>query len=366
MCRGSFTVLFLIALLFPLTVHADELDELEKRVKTLEMKLKNNVAAAEDIEFKLADLINISGYLDAEYRTSDKPGSIDHFRLHHMSMFMERRLNEQWSFFSEIEYEDAPFFEGPENTGGELKKAQGRIFVEAVYMDYRPSHKISVRAGRFYTPAGIWNVYHYSPFVPTQIIPAHIRKIFPQVTDGMSLYGDLDMGGNVLSYNIYTGNGEGNSGNGDKNNAKSIGGRLLLAVPGNHDFEIGVSVYNDEFKGGKKKQASGFDMQFHFNRFRFQGEYASAAYDTVSRPSYASSGYYGQLIYRLVKWSFMYRYDYYEPSDTVVGDKLLANSFAVNYHWSPVIVSKIEYHMNDVETPDEDYNEMIFSTAMFF
>ena len=111
-----------------------------------------------------------------------------------MSLFFTKDFGNGWSFFSEVEYEDGPKFEGDGTT---LSSQDGKIFLESVNMTYLHKPDLSARVGRFFTPAGIWSVDHYPPFVGTQLRPQHIRKIFPQVIDGAGVFGSLTLKDNT-------------------------------------------------------------------------------------------------------------------------------------------------------------------------
>jgi len=146
----------------------------------------------EDLSKEIENNITISGYADVEYRGSSEPGINEEFRMHHLSLFFSKQFDNNVKFFSEIEYEDTPKFEGKNDGSGDLETASGKIFVEALNFDWNYSQHLNIRAGRFFTPAGIWSEDHYPPFVTTQERPLHIRKIFPQLIDGLSLFGSTE------------------------------------------------------------------------------------------------------------------------------------------------------------------------------
>lgn len=306
--------------------------------------------------------MSISGYTDLEYHQSGDPGVEPGFRLHHMSLFFEKRITDSWKFFSEIEYEDGPKFEAED---GSLKDAEGKIFLEAVNFTNFFHPMANFRGGRFFTPAGIWSVDHYPPFVPTQIRPEHIRNIFPQVVDGVTAFGTLPMGSVFLNYDAYYGNGEDANGNGDNDSKKATGAKFSFLLPMLKYFEFGGSAYQDTLKDGTEKQAYGGHLKLKFYKFTLQGEYATASFDNAGTTN-NRSGYYGQLQFDTQHWTFGGRYDYYDEDDSDNNDRTASSGF-VNYHVNDSIVLKLEHHIVDFSdnTVDEDYDHTIASVVIY-
>ncbi len=334
----------------------NKMNELSSRVETLE-------AEKNDVKEKISGLAEITGYADVEYIMTDKPGEDNEFRIHHLSLFVKKQFTGKWRFFSEVEFEDGPFFETT-NEGTTWKSGTGgKIFLEVMTLEYLYDPKLNIVLGRFFTPAGIWNVDHYPPFVTTQDRPQHIRKIFPQLTDGLQVNGAFSPGSTVVSYNLYAGNGEGNTGAGDNNEGKALGGRIKLKLPLLTKTEFGLSAYTDSDKTRTDKNSFGADLSLQWKSLKFQGEYAQAA---VSPGEYEITGYYGQLIYAIGDWDLIYRHDRYDPKSTVINDGTTINTLAVNHHFTPVIVGKLEHHFVDQDNDAaDDYNRSIFSLVVY-
>ncbi|MCI0508276.1 MAG: porin [Gammaproteobacteria bacterium] len=312
--------------------------------------------------------MNISGYTDLEYHDSSAPGAEPGFRLHHMSLFFEKRITDQWRFFSEIEYEDGPFIEynyNGSNVDSECEGCYGKIFLEAMNFTYAWDPRAQFRGGRFFTPAGIWSIDHYPPFVPTQLRPQHIREIFPQVVDGVTVFGTLPLGGMFVNYDIYLGNGEGNPGSEDGNSEKATGAKLSLLFPALKYLEIGASIYNDTQNDDQEKEAIGAHLKLKIWDFTLQGEYATATNTPVSGSSFDQSGYYAQLLYDIGKWTLGGRYDFYDAQENTQSESIY-NSVFVNYHVTEAIVLKLEHHQVELEDPAaEDYDHTIGSVVIY-
>jgi hypothetical protein len=276
----------------------------------------------------------------------------------------KKQFNDQLRFFSEIEYEDAPKFEA--TSPDDIEDAEGTIFLEAAYADYMLKPELILRGGRFLTPAGIWNEDHYTPFVPTQNRPAHIRSIFPQGIDGVMAHGTTKMDKLFVKYNVYLGNGEGNRGNNDANGHKAVGARATLVLPGVSNMELGASIYDDELNTGEEKTAYGVHAKARFGPVNIQGEYANGKMTPDGGSKYNKEGYYLQAGYNLREWMFGYRYDFYDSDDSANVD-VETNSVFANYRVSPNFVMKLEYHDIAYDDPaTEDYKQSILTGAYYF
>lgn len=343
----------------------DQLNELKDEIIILQDQLEETSVAS-------ANRMSISGYSDIEYHDSTKGDSEPGFRLHHMSLFFEKRVTEQWKFFSEIEYEDAPYLEfdhTADDADSECEGCYGKIFLEAVNFTYSNSPLTNVRAGRFFTPAGIWSIDHYPPFVPTQLRPEHVRNIFPQVVDGIDIFGTLSMGNTFVNYDLYFGNGEGNPGKKDTNSDKAVGFKVSLLLPLFKYFELGFSGYNDTSTDltnvDSDKKAVGAHVKIKFASFTLQSEYAKAEIEPGNAPSYDKIGHYGQLLYDLGNWTFGVRRDFFDENDSAEVD-LTFNGIFVNYHVTPAILLKLEHHQVEVEDAAvDDYDHTIASVVMY-
>ena len=352
--------------LAPAIASSATLKELEERITQLEEEALIATEGVYELTSDNDNRMKISGYVDTEYHmhTNDK---VDRFRLHHMSLFFEKNLGDKWRFFSEIEYEDGPKLEGD---GTNMTDTQGKIFLESVHMTYAWRQEANVRFGRMFTPAGIWNVDHYPAFVPTQERPQHIRKMFPQVVDGLQVFGTAAMGSTFVNYDLYTGNGNGNTGKGDKNEDKALGARLSFVFPVLDHFELGTSYYADGKDSSKNEQeftATGFHGKVKAGPVTLQFEQASGAWDASGAFALDErEGYYAQLLYDWDKFTFGVRNDYYDDDadDSATESGKTQNSLFVNYHVNKAVTLKVEYHAIDLEdTAKQDFGKTIFSVV---
>jgi len=360
-------------MLAPAIGEAATVEDLERRIRALEAQIEINNEETRDVADSFKRGMSVAGYTDVEYMATNKAGDSNGFRMHHMSLMFKKQVNEKLKFFSEIEFEDAPHIKGSSTSS----TVAGKIFLEAVNLDYMLSSSTTLRVGRFFTPAGIWSVDHYPPFVATQIRPQHIRKVFPQLTDGAAITGQHAVGNTFVSYDLFVGNGETKAFFGDKdyNSSKAVGLRVNAALPVLDRFEVGATGYKDKTLLDpttgieEQKSAYGVHMLAKLGAIRVKAEYAKGEYEPLPTPStsYTRTGYYIQPSYDINKWTLGYRYDYFEPKSTVQNDKTRINTAFVNYHVDKNTVLKWEHHLLNLEDPaKDDYYKSIVSIAVNF
>jgi len=327
-----------------------------KKVNDISEQAEMAIYSYEDLSEEISNNINIAGYADVEYRGYNDPNKNEEFRIHHLSLFFTKQFDNNIKFFSEIEYEDAPKFEGASDGSGNSKVSSGKIFVEALNFDWNYSQHFNMRLGRFFTPAGIWSEDHYPPFVTTQERPLHIRKIFPQLVDGILVFGSTEIVQNhFFNYTTFLGNGESeanSSGKTDLNSSKGVGFKGDYSAPWLDDFILGFTLYQDNNDSSvnvnetinAKKFAYGYHVKLRQNDFTFQGEYSKGTLDfEKSLENYKTEGYYAQLVYKLDQWGLGYRYDVFNEKDITI-EEITRNSLFVNYHVNEHFTIKGEYH----------------------
>ena len=304
-----------------------------------------------ELNSRLDEGMTISGYVDTEYSVNNKKGGdANGIRIHHLSLFFEKRVTEKWRFFSEIEYEDGPLFD-------DKKTTEGKIYAEAVNLSYLWRSDVNLRGGRFFTPAGIWNIDHYPPFVPTQERPLHVRNIFPQIFDGAMVYGTRPVAANTfLKYDLYLGNGEGNTGKNDGNREKAVGLNAGLLLPFLKHTEVGLTYYRDTLNNGTDKTAIGTHAKVKAGSFAFQGEYASGNHKPTTGSDFVNTGYYAQFMYNISHWTLGMRHSDYDKNSATdaIDNKEVANSVFVNYHINHALVLKLEHHRHSYDDAKKD------------
>jgi hypothetical protein len=362
---------FVVSVLFPSVGFSEdridriesELEELKKENIDLKNRLKIIEAYKEEDELTAAELVKISGYADAEYHITDEEGENDNFRIRHLSLIFEKKFEKEWKLFSEVEFEDAPLIEST-HTDNQAATVQGKLFVEQVYIEYLHGMDMDLRFGRFLTPAGIWSIYHYYPYVTTQTRPLLVRNIFPHVSDGIQLRKSLRLLGSTLGTSLYVANGSGNPGRTDRNENKGVGLRLNYSLDFLSDFQFGASYFGETDNDDVKTDSYGLHTKMSYLRTELQAEYAIRENDPSDADSYHTSSSYVQLAYDITNWTLAGRYDWYEENSSY-GDYQYRYTGALNYHFAHNVVGKAEYNRNEFDsTETKDYNEIILSIVV--
>lgn len=349
----------------PLERFQGDLEGLKKENEGLKARVE--ALEAEDEETRhglglLSNLVEVSGYADVEYTFTDQEGDGSGFRVHNLSLFFTKDIQQEWKLFTEAEFEDAPRIES-EKAADTVKSSQGTIFIEQLYIEYHPKLSWDIRLGRFLTPAGVWSIYHYPPYVPTQTSPIIYNVIFPEVSDGIQLKNSFTFRDSALDTHLYAANGSGNPGALDRNEGKGIGARVnadLLA-----GFSAGLSYFGERDNEGTLKMSYGAHVLCKGSAFRLQAEYQMRSNETDAASGFDDSGWYAQAEYDIGKWTLAGRYDRYDPSSESSDDLWTRATAAVNYRFAHNVVGKIEFNSNGFDDPSmDDYNQAVLGVAV--
>ena len=342
-----------------------DLEALKKENEGLQGRI--DALEAEDEETRhglglLSNLVEVSGYADVEYTFTDQEGEGSGFRVHNLSLFFTKDIQREWKLFTEVEFEDAPRIES-EKAADTVKSSQGTIFIEQLYIEYHPKLSWDIRLGRFLTPAGVWSIYHYPPYVPTQTSPIIYKVIFPKVSDGIQFKGSFTLRDSSIDTHLYVANGSGNPGALDRNEGKGIGARVnadLLT-----GLSAGLSYFGERDNEGTLKMSYGAHVLCNGSALRLQAEYQIRSNETDAASGFDDSGWYAQAEYDIGKWTLAARYDWYDPSSESPDDLWTRATAAVNYRFAHNVVGKIEVNRNWFDgLPTEDYSQAILGVAV--
>lgn len=344
-----------------------EIEEIRKENKDLKARVEKLEAEEEEKGYKLglfSGRVKISGYADTEYIITDEESENDGFRLHHFSLFFTADVHRQWRFFSEVEFEDAPFIEA-KRTSDDPKVVQGEFFVEQLFIEYHPSLNWNLRFGRLLTPIGIWNIFHYPPYVPTQRWPLMVRRLFPETSDGVQFRYSRELFGYRLDSHFYLANGTGNPGGLDRNENKAVGLRLNYSLDLFNGFDIGASYYRDKDNSDVTRNTFAAHMLLNYSNLEMQAEFADRNNSPRGSPGFNDRSFYVQLLYDIGRWTVAGRYDWLDEDDTLPDNEHTRYTAALNYHFAYNVVTKAEYNRNEFNDPAKsDFNEVILSIVL--
>jgi len=308
------------------------------------------------LDARLGDRPELSGYFDLEYFNDDSTRNHGEFRQHHLSLHINKDLA-PFRFFSEVEFEYAPAFKG--EGGAKPVEGRGEIKAEEAWVEYQQSDLFNIRGGLNVEP-GYWNVHHYPNITLSTRRPLLVRNIFPRDFVGVLGYGSQYHDRYGWSYHLLVANGQSDDyGKHDDNESKAAGAGLRLhLMPNRFDtFDVGIRGYSDNPTVTDRTSAWGFDTQIRQGSFELLAQLAmlDAVNDRTGiyiQPGFRSSD----------QLTTFLRYDLLDIDN---GDKNEEFTLGVNFQPLPQLSLKLEY-FHSKHSLTEDFNGLAASLAMAF
>ena len=126
----------------------------------------------------------------------------------------------------------------------------GGIVIERAWVEYAFADALTVRAGQFLTPYGIWNVDHGSPTtIAVQKPEITSAQLFPERQVGIEAYGTRYVGEVRLGYDLTLSNGRigKNPPFANYSGRPGLGGRLFLEGNWLGELRVGVSGFTGRY-----------------------------------------------------------------------------------------------------------------------
>jgi hypothetical protein len=262
----------------------------EAAVAQLKAETSSSAEASSD-----ASRINVYGFADFGFMAPlNHAGTFaaghSTFAIGHLNMYFGADLGKGWRTLAEVRFLYLPHGNDPRlilsaggaptgNTFDQSNSARtddtvydptqpsvqtplkwGGIDIQRAYVEYTQSEYLTVRAGQFLTPYGIWNVDHGSPTVIGVHMPFAVAAgLFPDRQTGLEIYGNLYLQDTQVGYHLTLSNGRGPVDSYmDLDNNKAVGGRMFLKndrLLGS--FSLGASAYRGTYTNS--------DRQFRVN-----------------------------------------------------------------------------------------------------
>jgi len=227
--------------------------------------------------------LSIYGFADFTYRQplSDFEFAQEYetFAVGNLNVYFGADLGDQWRSLVEVRFLYLPHGSVPTLTPdgprtdthvpdyNDLNRPLrwGGVEIERAWIERTFHPMLTVRAGQWLTPYGIWNVDHGSPVIIGVARPYIIgESLFPERQTGLELYGSAYFGPTELGYHLTLSNGRGPiDAYQDLDHNKAIGGRLYLKNDSNlGTITFGVSGYRGKFTDRTNEYVIGADGQF--------------------------------------------------------------------------------------------------------
>jgi hypothetical protein len=216
------------------------------------------------------EALKIYGFGDVNYRQLFVPKTspwLVYFNRHpslfvgHLNFYFDSQLAERWRALAEVRFTYLP--QGGWSTDGNgtathrdshgadymdftRDRPVGGLMIERAFIEYSVSSWLSVQAGQFLTPYGIWNVDHGTPVIigvsPPFLVGA---RLLPDSQVGLLGYGRVSLVDDLeLSYALGASNGRTDLiAYEDLDDNKAITARLALTYRGAGELTLGSSFY---------------------------------------------------------------------------------------------------------------------------
>jgi hypothetical protein len=330
------------------------------------------------------DKINIYGFADFAYtynhwtKKTDFLPDTRSFGIGNFNVYLAKNLSPRWRALGEVRYMYVP--NGSTNADGTTMVTTatdpanfrrpiewGSITLERAYIEYDVAPQLTVRAGHWLTPYGIWNTDHGSPVIVGPFRPYVIGEgLIPEHQTGLDLFGSVTEGSYRIGYHATVSNGRSQTeATVDTDTRVAFGGRLELEAPLAGTFKIGASAYHGRYTSARTslmappetfdETSLGGDAQWDHGALHVQGEimYRKKNYVDGFRPMTVFGtpqidgydlGYYGLISYRFTSYWNVTPFAFVEQYRPLVlglfGD-LNAFNVGLNFRPTPTVVLKI-------------------------
>ncbi len=309
-----------------------------------------------DINYRLGDGlqipgtgISLGGYATGSFDLpQDAPARL---AVDNLSLFVWWDGENRWKFFSELEYENALYTRPAGNV--DLEQKNGYLSLERLYVDYALTDSTDIRAGKFLTPVGRWNVIHATPLVWTTSRPLATTLAFPTNMTGIMVTQTLSNVGNGIECSVY------GAGTNDLHPnpaldpfSSAVGAHVTMPLQGASQFGFSYADFEQEKTQPERKQLVGVDYVWSRDRYEISAEAVYRASGIGG--GHDEKGAYVQAVAPLSdKLYAVGRYETFRTVTEQAATQLLVTG--LNYRVTPALVLKVEWiasRHNTIGTPD--------------
>ena len=330
------------------------------------------------------DKLNIYGFADMAYQAWHFDHTVlgapdtHQFAAGSLNLYLSKNLTEKWRTLAEVRFLYLP--NGGANADGSTTVTTvndptnfdrpitwGGIAIQRAYIEYDVDDHLTIRAGRFLTPYGIWNTDHGSPAIIAAYRPYVIgEQYFPEQQTGIELYGKTLIGDYRLGYHATITNGRSPvDAVSDPDGKLALGGRIELVAPWSGTLQLGASGYMGRYTGvaavgatadSYKERSYGADVQWDHGGLHLQAEligndhhYLANARATNAKGfipdgrqwgAYALAGYRFDRYWNVMPFAMV---EYIQPIDDSIYDHITGYSGGLNFRPTSSVILKVMY-----------------------
>lgn len=313
----------------------------------------SNAAAVETDDLSSWKNFRLGGYSSAGINVH--PGGKTEGALNEVSLILSWENSSRFRFFSELGLErPLSFNEDDAHAGKDF-----HFNLERLYVDYNLSDTLNLRAGRFLTPAGRWNLVHAAPLVWTSLRPLATSRLFPVSTNGLMFYGATPLANNALEYSFFVeGLKDQIHDQGEIPYKDTKGARVTLS--GKVNWGLSFLEFREDIPGSPHFHMLGLDFLVQHEGWEFSGEAFQRYYNNYGD---GGNGAYLQGVAPLGnQWFAVARVENFKRPTEGSSERWLLGTA---WRMAPNRVLKIEYVGGDEERP-ESPKGLLASFAILF
>lgn len=286
---------------------------------------------------------DLSGYFDIEYISPNSGSTRPYFRQHHVNLMLQQSVK-NYSFFAEIEFEDATDMNYGRTPvlNDATKSKTGRLYMERAYGEAVFHPLAHVRAGQMlHTSMYLQN--HYPSLTSNFTDPATRKTLFDYNVNGLMVWGES----NGFYYDAWTGRGPAVADNTAENEAGMNWGAKFAYTLGSGEhtatFAILTAEYANKLNFGVDK-SMGYEMALNWGKFGLTSEFGSRTDDITSANSIDAGYLIGTYHHELSEGAELIPFMMYDTSKTKNQEAAKTRlALGVTYKPNAAVTTKLEY-----------------------
>lgn len=293
-----------------------------------------------DESASMIDNFRLGGYSSATISVPHT-GSTE-ARVDEVSLMLSWENDGRFKFFSELELERPVAW----NEDERFNSKNTYFDLERFYLDYNLSEKINLRAGRFLTPAGRWNLLHAPPLVWTTTRPLATSQLFPIAVNGLMLYGEAPYHHQTFEYSFFV--------EALKDQIRDNGETIFKNVAGAHfsfnnpvNLGLTLATFTEDTPTAPDYRMIGLDFLTHIKGWELSGEgfqrFTKSGNDGGSGAYLQSAAPLGS------NWYWLTRIESYHRPHDISGERWV---MGLTKRITPTQLLKMEYVGGSDNLPD--------------